>query len=285
MPNLNALRMFDAAARHLNFRAAAQELNLTQGAVAQQVRRLEADLGHKLFHRQARGLALTEIGRHYHAPIHKALSIIKEATQKLHPANARITLSVTPSFASKWLVPRLASFAHAHPDLDLHTVASEQVSDFHSDGVDIAVRQGGPPFDSGLHSILLAPLDLRAVCSPAYAKELDPCDRIENFTGQKLIRDSHFFWEKLFDEAGTKAQSRMLQFNQTALAMDAAANGQGIALAPRILLDDEISKGNLVVLWQDDRARRSGYYIVHPADSKPNAARDAVVEWALSQIV
>lgn len=284
MPNLNALRMFDAAARHLNFRMAAQELNLTQGAVAQQVRRLEADLGHKLFHRKARGLALTEIGRHYHAPIHSALSIIEDATQKLRPANTRITLSVTPSFASKWLVPRLAGFAHAHPDVDLHTVASELVSDFHSDGVDIAIRQGSPPFEPGLYTILLAPLDLRAVCSPAYAEEVGRCDRIEDFTRQKLIQDSHFFWEKLFDEAGTKAQSRMLQFNQTALAMDAAANGQGIALAPRILLDDEVSKGNLVVLWRDVRVEQRGYYIVHPAGSKPNAARDAVVDWALSQV-
>ncbi|HEU00956.1 MAG TPA: LysR family transcriptional regulator, partial [Aurantimonas coralicida] len=84
-PNLNALRMFDAAARHLNFRLAAEELNLTQGAVAQQVRRLEADLGQVLFHRKARGLALTETGESYHRPIFRALAIIDDATGKLRP--------------------------------------------------------------------------------------------------------------------------------------------------------------------------------------------------------
>jgi LysR family glycine cleavage system transcriptional activator len=283
MPNLNALRMFDAAARHLNFRTAAQELNLTQGAVAQQVRRLEADLGHKLFQRKARGLALTEIGRHYHVPIHNALSIIEDATQKLRPTNTRISVSVTPSFASKWLVPRLANFAEAHPDLDLNTIASEQLSDFQTDGIDIAIRQSKPPFEAGLHSTLLAPLNLHAVCSPDFAKTLGRFDRIEDFADQKLIQDSHFFWERLFGRVGIKTQVRTMLFNQTALAMDAAANGQGIALAPHLLLDGDISKGNLVVLWRDDQADDRGFFIVYPADSKPNAARDAVVDWALSQ--
>ena len=282
-PNLNALRMFDAAARHLNFRLAAEELHLTQGAVAQQVRRLEADLGYKLFQRQARGLALTAIGQRYHGPVRRALSIIDDATQNLRPASTRITLSVTPSLASKWLVRRLAGFAAAHPELDLRTVASEGLSDFRSDGVDIAIRQGHAPFEQGLVSTLLAPLDLCAVCSPAQAREVGPVRRIGDFAGQRLVQDSHFLWEKLFDEAGIKAQHRMLQFNQTALAMDAAANGQGVALAPRLLIDDDVSKGDLVVLWRDAAADRGGYYVVYPADSKPNAAREAVVDWVHSE--
>ena len=100
-PSLNALRMFDAAARHLNFTLAAEELHLTQGAVAQQVRRLESELGFKLFERRARGLAFTEVGRRYHAPVRRALAIIDDATRKLRPESTRVTLSVTPSFASK----------------------------------------------------------------------------------------------------------------------------------------------------------------------------------------
>lgn len=283
-PNLNALRMFDASARHLNFRRAAEELNLTQGAVAQQVRRLETDLGLRLFHRKARGLALTEIGHRYHGPVRRALGIIDGATRKLRPENTRITLSVPPSLASKWLVPRLSGFARSHPDIDLHTVASEQLANFQSDGVDIAIRQGRPPFETGIHSELLAALDLCAVCSPDYAEKASPINRFEDFAAQRLIQDSHAHWEELFENAGTKAQHRMMQFNQTALAMDAAANGQGIALAPRLLLDHEVSSGKLVTLWQDARADQSGYYVIHPITQKPNAARDAVLGWLLSRV-
>lgn len=283
MPNLNALRMFDAAARHLNFRLAAEELNLTQGAVAQQVRRLETDLGQRLFERKARGLALTETGRAYHGPVRRALAMIEEATQKLRPASTRITISVTPSFASKWLVPRLRGFTQSYPDIDLQTVASERLADFKSDSIDIAVRQGRPPFERGLTGVLLAPLDLCAVCSPDTAKQTGLVEHVADFATLRLVQDSHAYWETLLSDAGVQAQHRIMQLNQTALAMDAAANGQGIALAPRLLLEDEILKGSLAVLWQDKRADQSGYYVVHPATQRPNAARDSVIDWVLSE--
>lgn len=276
--------MFDAAARHLNFRLASEELHLTQGAVAQQVRRLEADLGHVLFHRRARGLVLTDIGRSYHGPVRRALAIIDDATQKLRPETARVTLSVTPSFAAKWLVPRLSRFEEAHPEIDLRTVASERIADFQSDGVDMAIRHGHPPFERGTHSALLAPLDLCAVCSPGYAESAAPIERFEDFTAHRLIQDSHSFWETLFARSGTRARHRIMQFNQTALAMGAAANGQGVALAPSLLLADEIASGRLVPLWRDKSADQNGYYIVHPMAGKPNPARDAVVEWVLCEV-
>ncbi len=282
-PNLNSLRMFDAAARHLNFRLAAEELNLTQGAVAQQVRRLEADLGLKLFHRVARGLTLTEIGSNYHAPVRRAIGIIDDATRKLRPENTRITLSVTPSLAAKWLVPRLSSFAQLHPGIEVQTVASEGLSNFQSDGVDIAIRQGRPPFGNGLHTELLAPLDLRAVCSESYAMTTDVIVRFEDFAKHQLIQDSHRHWDALFEKAGVTAPDRMMQFNQTALAMDAAANGQGVALAPRLLLDIEFAQGKLTQLWQDTQTEQSGYYIVYPHIQTPNATgRGEVIDWLLS---
>ena len=117
--------MFDAAARHLNFRLAAEELHLTQGAVAQQVRRLEADLGLSLFHRKARGLALTEIGRGYHISVRRALAIIDDATHKLRPQNTLVTLSVTMALASRWLVPRLGAFSRSNPDIETKIVVTE----------------------------------------------------------------------------------------------------------------------------------------------------------------
>ena len=283
-PNLNALRMFDAAARHLNFRRASEELNVTQGAVAQQVRRLEADLGLQLFRRKARGLALTHIGRSYHGPVRRAIAIIDSATQELRPESTRITVSVTPSFASKWLVPRLARFTKAHPAIDVRTVASEDLADFSSDGVDIAIRQGRPPFRKGLCVELLAPLDLCAVCSPGYAREAARIDRFADFTEHPLIQDSHGHWSALFEDVGLSAQHRVMQFNQTALAMDAAAIGQGIALAPWLLLDAELAKGKLVELWRDTRSDQNGFYVLWPDRPNSNPARDTLIDWVLSEV-
>ena len=276
--------MFDAAARHLNFRLAAEELNLTQGAVAQQVRRLESDLGCQLFYRKARGLALTEVGRSYHRPVSKALAMIDDASRELQPESTVITLSITPSFASKWLVPRLAAFSLTYPNIEVKTVASEGLANFQTDGIDLAVRQGHPPFGEELHAELFAPLDLRAVCSPDFAKTVAPIKQLEDFTGLQLIQDSHNLWDSLFEEVGLSAQNRILQFNQTTLAMDAAANGQGIALAPKILLNVELEQGRLVELWQDTQANQGGYYVVYPRNRKSYPARDALIQWALSEI-
>ena len=174
LPNLNTLRMFDAAARHLTFADAAAELHLTQGAVAQQVRKLEADLGLALFRRHARGLSLTDAGRSYSSPVRQALALIEEATATLRPATTKITLSVTPSLAAKWLVPRLSRFAREHPQIALNIRADETLADLRSDGVDLAIRQTAPPFADDLCAICLAKITLCAVASPEFAKTRPP---------------------------------------------------------------------------------------------------------------
>ncbi|WP_156356139.1 LysR family transcriptional regulator, partial [Pseudomonas sp. GTC 16482] len=115
LPSLNALRVFEVVARHLNFRLAAEELGVTQAAVAQQIRGLEASLNLRLFERLPRGLALTDAGLGYSGSIRNALAMIDEATRLLRPQASHLTVSVTPTFASKWLIPRLGSFAHSHP--------------------------------------------------------------------------------------------------------------------------------------------------------------------------
>ncbi|UWQ28676.1 LysR substrate-binding domain-containing protein [Leisingera sp. M523] len=268
--------MFDAAARHLNFGRAAEELHLTQGAVAQQVRRLEADLGHKLFRRHARGLNLTDTGRSYHAPVRQALELIHDATDKLAPAVQRVTLSVPPSFASKWLVPRLPEFEAAHPDIDLRVVAEESLTDFNRDGIDIAIRQGGKPQESGLNSALLSLVDLVAVANEDMALTNEKQPELAGLTTQTLIQDGHRHWDLLLRQEGLAATGRILQFNQTALAMDAAMNGQGIALVPRIFLGTQ----PLRILWQAPRQGDQGFYVLWP--SQKGRAK-AVVDWLLRQ--
>jgi len=276
LPNLNALRMFDAAARHLNFGRAAEELHLTQGAVAQQVRRLEADLGHKLFHRHARGLTLTDTGRSYHAPVRQALALIRDATDKLAPTVQRVTLSVPPSFAAKWLVPRLPEFEAAHPDLDLRVVAEESLTDFKRDGIDIAIRQGTRPREAGLQSALLAPVELVAVAAADAALTLGDSPELADLAQMTLIQDGHRHWDRLLRQAGLATTGRLLQFNQSALAMDAALNGQGIALVPRIFLGTQPLK----ILWQAPPQDDLGF---HALWAGTGGRTKAVVDWLLAQ--
>ncbi|MEL7463229.1 MAG: LysR substrate-binding domain-containing protein [Pseudomonadota bacterium] len=280
IPNLNSIRAFDAAARRLNFRLAAEEMNVTQGAVAQHVRRLEADLGVKLFQREARGLSLTELGRRYHPAIRRALAGIEEATADLAPSVRRVTMSVPPSFAAKWLAPRLARFAEAHPDIELQTVASEALSDFRQDGVDIAVRQGPPPSrKAALTAMTLAQLDLVVVA----AKGATPAGRLADFAEAPLAVDGHDHWRALFAAAGIAHRGRATRFNQTALAIDAAANGLGYAIAPRLLVADEIANGRLAKVWRVPAASDHGFHLIHPV-AEETAARAAVVAWIVAEV-
>lgn len=283
-PKLNALKVFDAAARHLNFRVAAAELNVTQGAVAQTVRGLEADLGVRLFRRLARGVALSDVGARYHLEIAQGLAIIDRATNMLNSGSGVVTVSVPPSFASKWLVPRLPYFFEANPGLEVRTVASEAVTDFRTQDVDVAVRQGARPTGQGLFTTLLAPLYLCIVCGASNAAELGVNCGIEAFADLPLIQDSHLHWDRLFNALGIERSGHLLQFNQTALAMDASVNGQGFAVVPRLLASDDLSSGRLVEVWADIRDEETGFWLIHPESAPSNRqARSSLVDWMLSE--
>lgn len=284
LPPLNTIRMFDAAARHLNFRLAAEELNLTQGAVAQQVRRLEAELGVTLFHRKPRGLALTEAGRAYRAPVRRALAMLEDATRQLRPEQQRITISVSPSFATKWLVPRLKSFSQAHPDIDVRVVASEALANFQSDGVDIAVRQGSPPFGPGLQADRLCGLDLCAACSPDFLKSAGDVTSLDDLAAYPLLHDTHGLWHTLLDERSRQKSQQTIQFSQTAHAIDAAAAGQGIALAPAILLATDIEAGRLTCVWRETEPEEAGFYYVTLQEPRNVGPLNAMRNWLFGQI-
>lgn len=155
LPPLNALRAFEASGRRLSFRAAADELGVTQGAVAQQVRGLEAHLGIVLFQRLSRGLALTSSGLAYLIDVTHAFNLLTESTARLLVQSEMVTISVTPTVAAKLLIPRLGELKEALPSVELRTVATEKLSDFDRDQVDIAVRIARPPFPSNQESRLL----------------------------------------------------------------------------------------------------------------------------------
>ena len=199
LPSLNALRAFDVAARHLNFRLAAEELGVTQGAVAQHVRGLEAELGVTLFERLPKSLALTGEGRSYVADVRRAFELLANATANLKPQPVKLTVSTTPTFASKWLIPRLPDFTAKHPGHDLHILATDRISSFQTDGVDLAVRYGTPPFGPGLAAELLFEQDIIAVCNPGLVPAGREPHNAGELTRHTLLHDVHNFWPEYID--------------------------------------------------------------------------------------
>ncbi|KUF11707.1 LysR substrate-binding domain-containing protein [Pseudoponticoccus marisrubri] len=283
LPPLNGLRAFAAAGRHLSFRAAADELGVTQGAVAQQVRGLEDHLGLRLFLREPRGLAFTEEGRAYHAAVARAFSGLAEATTALRAAPSRVTISVTPTFASKWLIPRLAEFTGAHPDIDLRITATERISSFHADGIDLAVRQGRPPFGASLRADRLFPQAVIAVCAPhLVADRALPLDAAA-LADMTLLHDTHDLWPAFIDAAFGRdpGQPRALRFNQTTLSLDAALAGQGIALASGFLVRRDLDAGRLVQPIDCVLAGGQDFHLLSPRQGVSQAAL-RVRDWLLS---
>ena len=282
LPPLNALRAFAAAGRRLTFRAAAEELGVTQGAVAQQVRGLEDRLGVRLFLREPRGLAFTDEGRAYHAAVSRAFADLRDATSALRPAPPHVTISVTPTFASKWLIPRLGEFAEAHPDIDLRITATERVSSFHADGIDLAVRQGHPPFGASLRADLLFSQEVVAVCSPSLVPENDVPLDTANLSRVTLLHDTHDLWPRFIEAAFGRAvvPPRGLRFNQTTLSLDAALAGQGIALASRFLVARDLAAGRLIRPVDSSLEGEQGFYLLTPRRGASGASK-AVRDWLL----
>jgi LysR family glycine cleavage system transcriptional activator len=285
LPSLKALHAFEAAARHLNFRLAAEELDVTQGAVAQQVRALEAELGVRLFERRARGLAPTEAGSAYALRVRRALEEIADATRQLRPGERQVTISVAPTLAAKWLLPRLPRFAERHPGVELRVLASERVSRFHAEGVDLSIRYGQPPFGPGLQVERLLENTLIAVGSPALvgaAGALTP----KRLARLPLIHDAHGSWPAFFAQAGLPVPPPGgTRFNQIGLAIDAAIAGQGLALASPFFVAPDIAAGRLVrVLPQVALRTGIDYHLVWPQRARGgDVPLDEVTAWLLEE--
>jgi LysR family glycine cleavage system transcriptional activator len=286
LPPLNALRAFEAAARHLNFRVAAEEIGVTQGAVAQQVRNLEDVLGLQLFDRLPRGLALTTHGSIYFSSVQRALTIIANATEALAHRASSLTVSTTPSFASKWLIPRLATFTDAYPSIEVRVIADQQLSTFKGDGVDIAIRHGKPPFGKGLAADPLFPVDIYAVCSPSLADSRRPLRKPSDLKRHVLLHDSHDLWPEFLEalNGGEHVDpSKGPRFSQSALAIDAAISGQGIALTSEQLVERDLAAGRLCRLFDFALHLSLGYYVVYPEDRRDSETIRAMRDWLITQ--
>jgi LysR family glycine cleavage system transcriptional activator len=277
--------MFESAGRHLNFRVASEELRVTHSAVAQQIRALEQALGVALFYRSSRSLSLTDPGKKYLASIQRALKTIADATEDLRPSKVVLIVSVTTSFAAKWMIPHLPQFTDAYPDIEVQVLASNSLANFQADSVDIAVRQTKPPFASGLQADLLFPVRLSAVCSPSLLSQDRRISAVDDLSAYVLLHDAHGMWPTFLEKAGCAIDVttfKAMKFSHESFAIDAAALGQGIALASEPLVEDEVLRGRLCRPLAFVLVDELAYYVVAPRTPRKAEAVRRMRDWLLS---
>lgn len=267
LPPLNALKAFEAAARSESFTRAAQELNVTQGAVSHQVKALEATLGIKLFNREHQRLVTTDAGRDYLAVVRDALDRIAAGTERLvqRQTSGALTVSTSPDFAAKWLVYRLGRFAESHPDIDLRVSAAMHHVDFVREDVDLAVRHGDGHWP-GLEVVRLCSEQLFPVCSPKLITKRNRITTASDLLKFPLLRlDDGKTWAQWFEAAGVvDAAAHGPILNRASMLIDAAVDGQGIALARTALAAWDLINGRLARPIDVALRMTNSYWIVCP---------------------
>jgi LysR family transcriptional regulator, glycine cleavage system transcriptional activator len=286
LPPLNALRSFEAAARRESFTQAAEELCVTQGAVSQQVKTLEAELGVKLFTREHQRLRITLAGHDYLAVIRDALDRIAAGTERLRQRQSSgvLTVSTSPDFAAKWLVHRLDRFSEAHPGLDLRVSAAVHHADFVREDIDVAVRHGNGNWP-GLEVTRLCSEEIFAICSPKLLTGRKRLEQPSDVLKWPILRldDQRTAWKRWFALAGV-AEPETLRgpvLDRASLIIDAAIEGQGIALARTTLAAWDLIGWHIVrpfdVSWQPTNT----YWIVCPRATAKAAKICRFREWLL----
>lgn len=295
LPPLNAVRAFEAACRHPTFEAAGDELGVTAGAVAQQVKSLEAWLGAPLFRRlPSRGVEPTAAARRYGQALSGHLDGIAEAT--LHAARREgpaLTVSTIPSFAANWLIPRLGSLKASAPDLDIRVQISSEVADFARDEVDVAVRLGLGPYP-GLHADLLLEEAFFPVCSATLAADpARPIREPRDLARHTLLHEEspgfpdYVDWSRWLASAGVAGEvdaRRGPVFSHTFLCLQAAASGQGVALATSVLVGEALEAGRLVRPLAHEVRGEHRYWLVCPPDAVERPAVAAFRRWILGEV-
>src|SRR5881227_3133276 len=289
LPSLNGLRAFEAAARHLSFTQAASELNVTQTAISHQIRRLEEELGIRLFVRQNRALALTAQARDYLPGVRAAFNDLRLATDRvLRKDNDHVlTVSTLASLAAKWLLPRLSAFQEAHPDIDVHITTSASLVDFKSGDVDAAIRYGRGNWP-GLRADWLMADQLFPVCSPALLTGKKPLRRPEDLADHVLLHTSSGNdddWRLWLTAAGLPtdlSKQPGLTFDMVFMTVQAAIDGIGVAMGRTSYVRDDIEKGRLVVPFEITLPVDAGFYLVSPDGRADSPKLSAFRNWLVA---
>ena len=287
LPSLNALRAFEATARHLSFKEAARELHVTPGAVSQQVKGLEEELGLPLLRRLTRAIELTEAGQTLLGPLRDSFQRIAGTVDKLaaRDSSGPLIISVLPSFAAKWLVPRLGRFRERHPEIEVHISANNELVDFSREDVDLGIRHGLGDYP-GLHRERLLPGELLAVCGPALLKGPHPLKKPRDLRHHTLLHaEPGHEWSMWMEAQGIEGvdSKRGPMFSDDALMLQAAIEGQGVAISTRVLVAADLASGRLVRPFKLALSEQFAYFLVCP---QANAERPKVLafrEWIISE--
>lgn len=291
LPSLNALLAFEAAARQQSFTRAAAELGVTQTAISHQVRALENELGVTLFRRSPQRIALTAAGEAWAAELAIVFGRLREANQRLRrpldSVRPAVSVSIIPSFASRWLVPRLGGFLLKHPEVDVRISASERLVDFALESVDIGIRYGAGSYP-GLVTTELAADALLVVAAPAvHAKRARW--KVRDLASETLLHDDFpDAWRRWFRAAGAALPDNVPQteFTDSAMLVEAAVRAQGVALARWSLVADELGSGRLRAVFPKIAPLPTGlaYYLVSPRENLRRPAVSAFRTWVIEEV-
>ena len=289
LPSLNGLRAFEAAARHLSFTLAATELNVTQTAISHQIRRLEEELGIRLFIRQNRALALTPEARDYLPGVRAAFNDLRLATDRLlrKDDDKVLTVSTLASLAAKWLLPRLTDFQEQHPGIDVRITTSTSLVDFQRDNVDAAIRYGRGQWP-GLRADWLMADELFPVCSPSLLRGDKPLRQPEDLRGYPLLHTSNANsddWRLWLTAAGLPADIARqpgITFDMIFMTIQAAIDGIGVAMGRTSYVQDDIAKGRLVVPFKIALPADAGFYLVAPEGRREAPKLTAFRQWLIA---
>jgi len=282
LPPLNALRLFEAAARLLSFKNAAEELLLTPSAVSHGIQALEDWLGTALFQRGSRGLTLTEAGQSYYPLVRDALEQLSAGSTRLsarHGASSQLAISVAPTFASRWLLARLPDFRVRHPEIAVLIDTAQVRSDLNEAGADLAIRMGRGGWQ-GLAAVRLFGETLVPVCAPELLGKRDTAPLIHVTT----VSEDWACWAAV---AGRPAPDPMqgLRFDTIQMASDAACQGLGIAIGRRPLIDEDLQAGRLVQAWQQTVPSETAYWLVAAETRRDEPAIAVFRDWISAQVV
>ena len=306
LPPLNALRTFEAAARHLSFAMAARELHVTPAAVSHQIKGLEAHMGLQLFRRLKRGLELTRAGQAFLPKLREGFDRLGEAVAELRSVDEAGTLavSVAPSFATRWLAPRLHRFVAAHPDLDVRITASTRLIDPAKGEPGPGDAQAGSPVEDddvvvrfgtgaypGFRVDKLLAVSVIPLCSPRLNSGAHPIRRAADLDHHVLIHDNVSFddgrplWDAWFEAAGIAGTdtSHGLRFNHAMLALEAAAEGMGVVLGMPVLAGTDLASGRLIAPLELSLPLKFGYHIVSDPDAAQRSDVAAFRNWLLAE--
>lgn len=288
LPSLNALRAFEAAARHLSFTRAAEELHVTQAAISHQIKALETDLGIPLFQRVNRTLTLSESGQTLFRGVSEALDIMAVSVERLHHQDrtGALIVSTMDSFAANWLVPRLGRFRETYPEIDVHLSISDESVDFSRSNVDMAVRYGHGDWPGVAVERLLME-EKFPVCAPSLLALGPPLDKPADLKNHTLLHDDMRvdwrMWLMAAGEAGVDA-GKGPGYHHSNLALQAARQGDGVALARSVLVADALATGQLVKPFDFALPAEYAYYVVCPEANLQRPKVRAFRDWLFEEV-